>query len=467
METPITLIKGDKIGVETDYRDYLPENMTAVAKQTFGAKGYMLQLPGLSLLGEGSGQDRGGIWNERFYDHYRVSGGDFISVTKDGVASTLGAITGNRTASLPYSFNTQGIIADDKFWLYSPSGGFNEVTDPELGDPIDGVWVDGYYCLTDGEFIYHTDINDESSIDPLKFATAEFMPDPSLGCGKTQDNKWIVFGRYTTEYFVNTAAENFAFTRVPTRAVKIGIVGTHAKAEMNDRWYLLGGRKEEGVGVHLLGVGSAERVSTREVEKVIGQYTETELQSAIVDARVEDAYGFIIVHLPNHVLTFNETIAQITGIAYAWSILKTGVDSTPWRGVHGAFDPRLGKWLYGDKQGSNIGIFDETVATQYGEIAEWVLYTPFLLLESQSVDRLEIETMPGHTGTEDATVFISMSYNGVTFGKEWTELYGAPSDYSKRFIVRRLGYVRDWVGIKFRGATRSRMGFGLAVIEHG
>jgi hypothetical protein len=463
----ITLIKGDKIGVETDYRDALPENMVAISRPMFGAAGYMLQMPGLSLLGNGQGPDRGGIWNERFEDHYRVSGQNFISVASDGVSTTLGAIPNGDIASLPYSFNSQGIIADGRFWLYSPTSGFNEVVDPELGDPIDGVWVDGYYCLTDGENIYHTDINDESSIDPLKFATAEFMPDKSLGCGKTQDNKWIVFGRYTTEYFVNVAQDNFAFQRVATRAVNVGIVGTHAKAEMNDRWYLMGGRKEEGVGIHLLGVGSAERVSTREVEKVIGQYSETQLQDAILESRTEDAYAFITVHLPNHVLIFNETIAAKAGIETAWSILKTGVENDPWRAVHGIFEPRLGQWVYGDKLNSNIGILDETVATQYGEIAEWVLYTPFLLLESQSIDRIEIETMPGHTGSDDATVFISMSYDGVTFGKEWKETYGLPSDYGKRFILRRLGYVRDWVGIKLRGASRSRMAFGTATVDHG
>ena len=75
--------------------------------------------------------------------------------------------------------------------------------------------------------------------------------------------------------------------------------------------------------------------------------------------------------------------------------------------------------------------------------------------------------MPGHTGSDDATVFISMSYDGVTFGKEWTEIYGLPSKYGKRFILRRLGYVRDWVGIKLRGASRSRMAFGTATVDHG
>ena len=39
---PITLIKGDKVGVETDYRDALPVNMYAVKRDILGAKGYMI-----------------------------------------------------------------------------------------------------------------------------------------------------------------------------------------------------------------------------------------------------------------------------------------------------------------------------------------------------------------------------------------------------------------------------------------
>ena len=43
---PITLIKGDKIGIETDYRDALPVNMYAVKRDILGAKGYMIEYPG-------------------------------------------------------------------------------------------------------------------------------------------------------------------------------------------------------------------------------------------------------------------------------------------------------------------------------------------------------------------------------------------------------------------------------------
>lgn len=464
----ISLIKGDRIGSETDYRDYLPVNMTAVNRPIFGVQGYMLQYPGLTQYGTGTGIDRGGIWNERFENHYRVSGERFISVAEDGTVAELGNITGADTVSLPYSFNTQGIVANNRFFLYDPTNGFREVIDPDLGDPLDAVWVDGFYFFTDGDFIYHTDITDESSIDPLKFATAEFMPDPSNGVAKTIDNKVMVFGRYTTEFFINDASTNFSFSRVETRALKIGIVGTHCKAEMSDQWYILGGRKEESVSVYSLGIGSATKVASREVDKIIGTYTETELTGVVVEARVEDNYSHLIIHLPNHVLLYNEDVARTAGKDQAWSILKSDVlGDNPWRAKHGVFEPRKGVWVYGDKEDERIGIFDETVATHYGEIAEWLLYTPFVFIDSASIDKLEIETTPGHNTTDDATVAFSLSYDGVTFGKEWFESYGTPNEYNKRFILRRLGYVRDWFGSKLRGATTSRMAFSRLFISYG
>jgi len=255
---------------------------------------------------------------------------------------------------------------------------------------------------------------------------------------------------------------------VESRNVKIGIVGTHAKCEMGDKWYLLGGRKEEAVSIHVLGVGSATKVATREVDKIIGSYTEDQIKSSVLEAREEDGYSFLTVHLPSHTLEFNQTLAQKVGIEQAWTLKKTDVNTNiQWRAKHGAFDPRLGKWVYGDKFNSNIGILDETVATHYGVVVECMLSTPFIDLESMSIDELKIETIPGHTGTKNATVAISLSYDGVTLGKEWWAMYGDPGAYGQRFVINRLGYIRNWVTITFRMASFSRMAFSRALISYG
>lgn len=463
-QAQVNLIKGDRVSIQTDYRDALPVNMYAVQREILGAKGYMLCYPGLTEFASGSGVDRGANYNDRFERHFRVSGAELIEVSQGGNVSTLGSVPGVYQAAMPYSFNTQCVIAGGRMYLYSPSSGFERVTDSDLGSPIDGVWVDGYYFLTDGEYIYHTDIDDESSIDPLKFATAEFMPDKSLGVSKTQDNKVMVWGRYSLEYFVNVAQDNFAFQRVETRAQKIGIVATHAKCESGGLWYITGGRKEDALGIFAISVGSAQKVSSREIDKILALYTEPELFDMRMESRMEDNVTFILVHLPEHTLCFNENVAKAFGVVAAWTLLKTDIqgDNT-YCAINGIFDARIAKFIYGDKRDSTIGGLDNELFTHYGEAVEWLLYTPLLKLETASIDQIEIETLPGETVGDDATVALSQTSDGLTYSQEWWEMYSNDD----RFILYRIGYVADWVGFKLRGATTSRMSFSGFTLTYG
>lgn len=467
-QTVISLLKGDAHQDTTDYRDSLSVNMSAIIRPMMGAAGYLLEQPGLTQYATGVGVDRGGLWNERLIDHYRVSGGQFISVSNTGVVVELGAIPGSGTVSLPYSFNTQGIIADGRFYLYNADDGLKEVTDPDLGVVIDGVWIDGYYFMTDGEFLFHTDLDDEFSINPLKFATAEFSPDPTVGVGVTVDSKAIAFNRYTTEYFVNSANVLFAWQRVPSRQLLVGTVGTHSKCTMLDKWYIMGGRKEEDIGIHMLGVGTATKISSREIDKILAQFTEDELRPTVMETRVAESVHYIIVHLPGITLLYNHEIAQLSGTELAWSTLRSDISGAmTWRAIHGVFDSNRSQWIYGDKLGPIIGYLDNSVATHYGEIAGWELNTPFIYLETASINQIEIEIVPGFTSTNDAGVFISLTYNGVTYGTETIADYGDAGEYAKRFIKRRFGYVRDWFSLKLRGASRSRMAFSVVKLFYG
>lgn len=470
-ESLISFIKGDKIGSETDYRDYLPINMTPVIRPMFGAEGYMLEVPGLTQLGIGRGLDRGANWNERFARHYRVNGNKFISVAADGTVVELGDVLGSDNASMPYSFETQGIVADKKFFLYDSTNGFRQVTDPDIRLPIDGTWINGKYCFTDGEFLYHTEIVNgtpvEDSVADLALATAEFSPDPTLGVGRTTDNKWIAFNRYSIEYLRDVGGETFSFQRLENRAIQTGLVATHAKAEIGGTWFFMGGPKEEAVSFYVLGTGQANKLATREIEKVIRKYSENELGSAVVESFEEDGYSFLMVRLPEETLLLNWTYAQTKGIEGAWSIMKTGLKNARWRGANGIFDPRRSQWIYGDTLGPIIGYLDNTSGEQYGEIQEWYLNTPFMYLDSASIDHLEIEIVPGFTVSKDATVFLSITSDGVAHTMEKTIEYGLPSDYSNRFIVYRpFGYIRDWFAIRMRGASKSRMAFHRAKIRY-
>lgn len=464
-ELEIPLIKGDIAGSETDYRDALPENMIAVIRPILGASGYMLSHPGLKEYAAGLGIDRGGYWNERQNTHFRVSGGNLITVPD---LNNLGEISGNLRVSMAHSFNTQAIVSDGRMWLYTGSA-LSEVTDSNLGDPIDITWIDGYYFLTDGEFIYHTDLNDETQIDPLKFSTSSFSPDPTVAVDKTSDNQVIVINRYSTEYFINRATDNFAFQRIEGKAVKCGAVGTHAETELEGVFYMIGGGREESVSVHKVGSGAYSSVASREVDKILSEYSEDELMVSLLETRVQDRDRFIVMHLPNHTLLYNLSIAEVLGNEFAWTIIKSSITGENiWRGVNGVYDPRIGKWVYGDKLNSNIGTLETDLATQYGNQVESILYTPLFRLESMSIDSIEVDTLPGgQVDTDNVTCAVSTTYDGRTYTKEWWSLYGEKDTYDTRFKQRRLGYVRDNVGLKLRAVSKERLAFTFLRLEYG
>ena len=464
----LPIIKGDRTDGRADYTDALPVNLTAVAREILGASGYLLSHSGLTLHGTGLGLDRAGYWNERLSIHFRVSGTDLISLAADGTVVSLGAITGTEQASMTHSFNTQSIVVDGKWWLYDGTT-FTQQLDPDLGAPIDHTWIDGYYFFTDGEFIYHTDITDETSISPLKFATSEFSPDPTLGVSTTSDNQVIVFNRFTTEYFVNRATENFTFQRISGKAVKCGSVGTFSTTEVEGRFFVIGGGRDEVVSIHQISAGTYSSIATREVDQILATYTETELKKAVLETRVEDEDRFIVARLPNHTLLFNATIASTLGKAVAWTIVKSGVvDSTKWRGTNGVFDPRIAKFVYGDNQNTNIGILDRTIASQYGNQVEALFYSPLVNLETASVDELEVDTIPGHQiDSSKVTLAISQTTNGFSYGKEFWSTISTPSNFGLRYINYMLGYVDQNIGYKFRCVTTERVNFLNIKVTYG
>ncbi len=466
----IPIIKGDsagRAGLAADYFDRLPENMYTVAEPHLDMPYYVLTYPGIRDFGTGNGNDRGGIWNERQLNHFRVSGPSLIEVDTDGNSTILGTVTGTEQVSLARSFNTQAIVGDGKYYLYDPTNGFRQITDPNVGNPIDLTWVDGYYFFTDGENLYHTTLADEEVIEPLGFATAEFSPDPTLAVAKDKTNQVIAFNRFSIEYFRNVASAGFAFQRISSKAQKLGIVGTYCQTEMDGTFFILGGRKEEDVSFYILSTGSAQSIATREIDRILDRFSEDQLQTVILEARKERGSEFLICHLPDITLLYNHAIGKKLGPAQAWSILKTDVEGdVTYQGVNGIFDTRVSEWIYGDKGTARLGIVDEELATYHGERVESIFYTPLVQLEAQCVDQIYLETVPGFVSTT-ATLATSITYNGVQFSREFFELYSDPQGYNVRYFVRRLGYVTNKIGFKFRNSSTEKMAFNKMVITYG
>ena len=464
----IPFIKGDKVDDNTDFRDALPVNYYAVFRDIYGEKGYMLNYYGLTDFATGQGVSRGSMWVERagLEGQYRVSGTSLIKVEDDQSVTVLGAISGSGQASIAYSLNNVAIVADKKLYYYNPTDGFRQMTDPDIGEPIDIVWTDFRFVLTDGEYLFQSSLLDETVYEPLDFSGSDFQPDKILGIGLNDDNELISFGALTTEYFVNIGQDNFSYTRIQSKAVKSGIAGTHCKAELKDKFFALTRRANTQYQFSIIQPGSSESITSREIEKVLTEYTSEQLSKTVVEVFVKDATTWMIAHLPNKTLVYNHTLAKAIGINMAWSIIKTDVygDNT-YRGKDLSYDPRFSKWCIGDKLGSKIGFLDDSVCTHYGEIVEGLIYTSILPLETLSINQVSLKTIPGMSPSNDATVFISRTDDMRIYGKEHTEQYGTGFDYNKNFTMRNLGYVRSDTAFKIRTASRSRMAFCRLDVE--
>lgn len=462
----IPIIRGDKASNKTDYLDKLPKNMIAVAKEIRGASGYLISADGLTSYGTGSGVDRGGFYNDRQRVLYRVSGNNLIKVSPTGATTVIGSLpSGTSQASLAYSFNNQLVVVGGNAYL-SNGVTLTQITDPDLGAPIDACWIDGYFFYTDGEYIYHSLITDEAQVDPVQYATAEFSPDASLGVLTATDNLVMVFGRYSIESFQNTANDQFKFTRIPQKNIGGGICGTHCKAMIGGNVFILGGRRDESPAIHVVNAGSLAKLSTQTVDNILASYTEAQLSTAVLEGRTDERDTLLIVRLPNHTLVLNVGAMQSVGAQNAWTVFSYGVDNGKWLGANGVFDPRINQWTYGSAYGSDLFLLDDTTGAQNGDPSEYEFSTPLIPLKMVRVGTIELNTIPGFNA-ELVRIFMAVSKNGVFESMEYSEVYSAPLDYSADFLIRRsVGFVSREFSLNFRCVSRDKINVSNLTVNY-
>lgn len=459
VELPI--VRGDKVTSDVDYTDFLPLNMTAVAKQIRNATGYMISHGGLILIDSVTGADRGGFYDDRRGYHVRVIGNTLYRLYQNQLQE-VGYLPGSGMCSFSYSFNYTGILAGGVMHLFDGAT-IIPVQDPDIKTPIDQDWIDSYFFYTDGEYIYHSQINDEKLVDPLQFATAEIMPDKSVGVMRTSDNLMAVFGRYSIEYFINQANDQFAFTRISQKSVSGGICGAHCKTVIGDTIFILGGRKNESPSIYALQSSMLESVSTRSIDKILSEYTEEELALAVLEGRTDKRDQFLIVRLLRHTLLLNVSASQQIGLQNAWSRLSYGINLDPWLGVNGVYDPMQNAWIYGSLTGGVYRLSDMTAA-QGDQPTEFEIRTPIVEAPSVRVTQVEVMTVTGFSS--ETTAGLSVTTDGVIVGDETFEIYSTAGEYDRQFLFRRIGYIPLDVSFRLRGVSKSKVNFSYFKVTY-
>lgn len=452
----IPIIQGVFSDMSADFRTAYPINLTAVPKQQGISQGYLCSDEGIVQMATGQGSDRGAIvWNGVCY---RVSGTKLVSVSGSGLVTVLGDVGGTGPVSMDYSFDRMAIASGGNLFYWNGSA-LTQVTDPDLGTVLDVLFVDGYFMTTDGEFLVVTELNDPTSVDPVKYGSSEADPDPVKGMAKLTREVYAL-NRYTTEVFQNIGGTGFPFQRVDGAQVMRGAIGTHTFCPLAGTLAFLGSGRNEAPGVYLINGGASVPISTREIDTILEGYTESQLADAVVESRVHKKHELLLIHLPDKCLQYDVNASAALETP-AWSIKSSSTDGEgQYLAIHAVW--AHDKWIVGDPTSDKIGYLTRATDDHWSQPVGWEFSTQCIYNESMGAifHELELISLPGRTMSgADPVVWTSYSNDGLTWSQEQAAAAGKMGQYENRVWWAHQGMMRQYRIHKFRGADTGPVAF--------
>lgn len=407
-------------------------------------------------LGVGPGLDRGGIeWNNILY---RVMGTSLVRISAAGAVTVLGTIPGTDRCILVYSFDYLAIAGDGKLFLYDGAT-LTQVTDPDLGTVIDVVWVDGYFMTTDGTSLVITELNNPFAVDPLKYGSSEIDPDPIVGLIKLRNEVYAI-NRHTIEVFQNVGTTGFPFERIQGAQITRGSVGVNANCAFLDQIAFIGSGMGEGIAVWLGVNGNSVKISTREVDIVLADYTEAQLALAFMETRTDRDYRQLLIHLPDKTLVYDGATSTMLQQP-VWYCYSSSLDGNG-RYRSSKLVYAYGRWNTGDTQSNAIGYLVDNVSTHWGQTVGWQFETQIIYNEGRSVivHDLELVALTGRVALgADPRIQTQYSQDGITYSQPKFIRAGKIGDRSKRLVWMQQGGFRNWRLQRFSGTSDAFLSF--------
>lgn len=451
----IPILNGIYTDNDSDFRVAYPRNLAPVPVTQGISNGYLRPVEGIvELSDEAIGPSRAGInWNNVCY---RVMGSQLVKVLKSGEVEVLGEVgVDSSFATLDYSFDKLGIVSNGDFFL-SEGAAVQKVTDPDLGVVFDIIWVDGYFMLTDGEFLIVTELTDPTQINPLRYGSSEADPDPVKALLKLRNEPYAL-NRYTIEVFDNIGGTGFPFQRIDGAQIQRGTIGTHACCVFLEAVAFVGGGRNESISVWLAASGSSTRIATREVDQVLAEYSEDVLSRILVEGRVDKGHQYLYIHLPDQTLVYDYAASQIVGEP-VWFILSSSLDKSRYRARNMVWC--YDNWLVGDSDSPKLGLLSYDETSHWGNQIGWDFSTVVVYNEGRGAifHELELVSLSGRAkfGVDD---FISTQYSldGMSYSQQKYIKAGKQGNRTKRLVWLNQGSMRHWRIQRFRGTSNVKL----------
>lgn len=447
----IPVISGIYTDSASDFRTSYPRNLVPVPKGTGISEGYLRPADGIVEFGVGPGVDRGGInWRGVCY---RVMGSKLVKVISSGEVRIIGDVGGvNEKVNFDYSFERLAIASNNDLFLYDGTD-LIQVTDPDLGNVLDVIWVDGYFMTTDGEFLVVTELNDPTKVDPLKYGSSEANPDDIKGILKIR-NEVYACNRHTIEVFDNVGSAGFPFQRIEGAQIEKGTIGSNSFVEFQDTVAFLGSDINEAPAIYQGSNGRTVKISSREIDQILLQYSEKQLENVVLENKVDKGHDHLWVRLPDQTLVYDGA-ASLELKTPVWFILTSSlIGNSVYRAQNLVWC--YNQWLVGDPLTNKIGVLTDSISSHYGQLNGWDFSTSIIYNEGRGgiFHELELVSLTGRSKLGDnSTVWTQYSIDGEYFSIEKPAQTGKRGDRSTRLSWLQQGHMRNWRVQKFRGTS--------------
>ena len=439
-----------------DVRISYPVNLVPVPTDNGISAGYLRPADGLVSDGIGPGVGRGGInWNGVCY---RVMGSKFVSVASNGAVTIIGDVGDGGPVTFTYGFDRLAIASNLALYYYDGTT-LTQVTDVDLGNVVDAVWVDGYFMTTDGEFLVVTELADPFAVNPLKYGSSESDPDPVLALLRLR-NEVYALNRNTIEVFDNIGGTGFPFQRIDGAKISKGVIGTHACCVYLDSIAFVGSGHNEAPGVYLGINAGAQKISTVEIDRILASFTEDQLATVFVETRNDNGHQHLYIHLPDRTMVFDAAASQALQ-QQVWFVLVStlaGVDVYKARHFVWAYD----RWLICSPTSYDVGHLTQSVSSHYGQRVRWEFGTLIVYSEGRGAifNELEIVCLSGRVALGvNPTISTSYSLDGVDWSMDKSVSVGTIGERTKRIVWFRQGSMSHFRMQRFRGTSDAHMSF--------
>lgn len=343
----------------------------------------LMPFPGLKLLGNASGVDRGLARMAEIV--YQVKDTTLYEIDRLGSHTSRGTIPGTGRCIFANDGINLFIVTDLKVYQYSTDSlTVTQVTDPEITGAKSVDFINNQFLYTKDKFTTVSDVGNGASASGLNIVGEETLPDDLVRDFVFEEIIYRCGVRSIVGWF-NSGVGSPPIEKLQGRIFNIGLAAINSIAETDEAFYWLG----DDFAIYRASGGNKERISTDAISNELQSYS-----------RVDDALGytftfegqnFYAISFPTGNRTF--VLSESLG-ADGWFEISSGTSDGVYQGT--SFIDAYNKILVADKSNGNIYELDLATYQNNGETLQRTRVTQTVdatLIGGSKKDRIGMSTL--------------------------------------------------------------------------